>query len=79
MRKISNFRFKPKLNSFSTMSSVEINQKSKEYTFFSWSAQSLVNPIAMSKAKGCNFWDIEGKKYYFSYNSLKTLKIGILT
>ena len=29
---------------------------------WSWSAQAKVSPIAMTKAKGCFFWDADGKK-----------------
>jgi taurine--2-oxoglutarate transaminase len=53
-----------------------MNQLSKEYTFFSWSAQGKVAPIAMEKAKGCYFWDADGKKYFDMNSQLMCTNIG---
>jgi taurine--2-oxoglutarate transaminase len=36
---------------------------SKKHVFWTWSAQAKVNPIAIKRAQGVYFWDIEGKKY----------------
>lgn len=58
------------------MSSEEINSLSKKYTMFSWSAQSKVSPIAMTKSKGCYFWDAEGKKYFDMNSQLMCSNIG---
>ncbi|MFM7854031.1 MAG: aminotransferase class III-fold pyridoxal phosphate-dependent enzyme, partial [Flammeovirgaceae bacterium] len=59
-----------------SMSSDEMNRLSKEFTFFSWSAQAKINPIAMSKAKGCYFWDAEDKKYFDMNSQLMCSNIG---
>ena len=54
----------------------EMNKICKEHTFFSWSAQAKVNPIAISKAKGCFFWDFDGKKYFDMNSQLMCTNIG---
>jgi taurine--2-oxoglutarate transaminase len=41
----------------------------KEYTFWTWSAQSSVNPISVKRAKGVYFWDAEDKRY-LDFNSM---------
>jgi len=63
---------------FSTkhMTADEMNQISKKYTFFSWSAQHKIAPIAMEKAKGCFFWDADGKKYFDMNSQLMCSNIG---
>lgn len=42
---------------------------SMEHNFWTWSAQSKVNPIPVTKAKGVYFWDNTGKKY-LDFNSM---------
>lgn len=42
---------------------------SKEHVFWTWSAQAKVNPIAIKKAKGVYFWDVDDKKY-LDFNSM---------
>ena len=67
LNKITKIKFNRIIkNKFSSkhMSASEMNNLSKEYTFFSWSAQNKIAPIAMEKAKGCYFWDADGKKYF---------------
>ena len=58
------------------MSGAEITQKCKDHTLFSWSVQSKVNPITMTKAKGCFFWDADGKKYFDLNSQLMCSNIG---
>jgi taurine--2-oxoglutarate transaminase len=41
----------------------EILPLAKKHVFWTWSAQSKVDPIAIKKAQGVYFWDIDGKKY----------------
>lgn len=41
----------------------------KKHVFWTWSAQAKVNPIAVKKAEGVYFWDIQGKKY-LDFNSM---------
>lgn len=40
--------------------SIDLNRR---YTFFSWSVQSAVKPLAVAGAQGSCFWDAEGKRY----------------
>ncbi len=42
---------------------------SLEHNFWTWSAQSKVNPIPIKTAKGVYFWDIYGKRY-LDFNSM---------
>ena len=42
---------------------------SKEYVFWTWSAQAKVNPILVKRAKGVYFWDTDGKRY-LDFNSM---------
>ncbi|MCA2002209.1 MAG: aminotransferase class III-fold pyridoxal phosphate-dependent enzyme [Chloroflexi bacterium] len=47
----------------------EILPLSKEHVFWTWSAQAKVSPIAVKRAKGVYFWDVNGKKY-LDFNSM---------
>jgi len=51
-------------------------QTNREYTFFSWSVQSAVNPIPMTRAEGVYFWDADGKRYIDFSSQLMNLNIG---
>ncbi|GAB1469736.1 aspartate aminotransferase family protein [Chloroflexota bacterium] len=47
----------------------EILPLSKEHVFWTWSAQARVNPIAVKRAKGVYFWDVDDKRY-LDFNSM---------
>jgi taurine--2-oxoglutarate transaminase len=47
----------------------EILSLSLEHNFWTWSAQSKVTPIPVTKAKGVYFWDADGKRY-LDFNSM---------
>ncbi len=47
----------------------EILSLSKEHVFWTWSAQSKVNPIPVKSAKGVYFWDVDGRRY-LDFNSM---------
>lgn len=47
----------------------EILELSKEHVFYTWSAQSEVNPIAAKRAKGVYFWDVNDRRY-LDFNSM---------
>jgi len=47
----------------------EILPLSMEHNFWTWSAQSKVSPIPITKAKGVYFWDANGKRY-LDFNSM---------
>lgn len=42
---------------------------SKEHVFYTWSAQAKVNPIALKRAEGVYFWDVDDKRY-LDFNSM---------
>ncbi|MBV6467043.1 MAG: aminotransferase class III-fold pyridoxal phosphate-dependent enzyme [Anaerolineae bacterium] len=47
----------------------EILPLSREHVFYTWSAQAKVNPIAVKRAKGVYFWDVDNKRY-LDFNSM---------
>ncbi|MCS6994821.1 MAG: aminotransferase class III-fold pyridoxal phosphate-dependent enzyme [Anaerolineales bacterium] len=58
------------------LSSQEIIDLSREYTFFSWSVQSQVHPIPVERAEGIYFWDTDGKRYIDFSSQLMNTNIG---
>ncbi len=56
--------------------SQQIIDENREYTFFSWSVQNLVNPIPVAKAEGVYFWDADGKRYLDFSSQLMNTNIG---
>ncbi len=53
-----------------------ILQKNLDYTFFSWSKQSGLNPINVKKAKGVYLHDYNGKRYIDFSSQLMNVNIG---
>ncbi len=47
----------------------DILSTSMEHNFWTWSAQSKVTPIPVTRAKGVYFWDVAGKRY-LDFNSM---------
>lgn len=47
-----------------------------KHTFWTWSAQSKVNPIPIKSAKGVYFWDIHGKRYLDLNSMVMCVNIG---
>jgi len=47
----------------------EILPLSKEHVFWTWSAQTRVNPLVVKRASGVYFWDIAEKRY-LDFNSM---------
>lgn len=47
----------------------EILPLSREHVFYTWSAQAKVNPIAVKRAEGVYFWDVDDKRY-LDFNSM---------
>lgn len=60
----------------SKLTTQEIVQMNREYTFFSWSVQGQVNPIPVEKAEGIHFWDTDGKRYIDFSSQLMNTNIG---
>lgn len=45
------------------MTRQEILENSKQYTLFTWTAQSGYDPICVEKVDGVYFWDMDGTRY----------------
>jgi taurine---2-oxoglutarate transaminase len=58
------------------MSASEIIEKSKRYTLFDWQAQSKASPIAVDRAEGVYFWDVDGTRYLDFNSQLMGVNIG---
>ncbi|HSJ58014.1 MAG TPA: aminotransferase class III-fold pyridoxal phosphate-dependent enzyme [Anaerolineae bacterium] len=58
------------------MNDQDIVQLNRQYTFFSWSVQSAVNPLPFDRGEGVYFWDTSGKKYLDFSSQLVNLNIG---
>lgn len=54
----------------------ELIDLNRRYTFFSWSVQSAVKPLAVVRAKGSYFWDAEGKRYLDFASQLMNVNTG---
>ena len=50
------------------MTGDEIVALSRQHTIFEWSAQGVVDPIPVDRAKGVYFWTPEGKRF-LDFNS----------
>jgi taurine---2-oxoglutarate transaminase len=60
----------------SKLTTQEIVEMNKEFTFFSWSVQGQVKPIPVDHAKGVYFWDTDGKRYLDFSSQLMNTNIG---
>ena len=58
------------------MNSEQIVNLNHEYTFFTWSVQSQVRPIAADRAEGVYFWDVDGKRYLDFSSQLMNVNAG---
>jgi taurine--2-oxoglutarate transaminase len=47
----------------------QIMELTNQHNFWTWSAQSRVNPISIDRAEGVYFWDVDGKRY-LDFNSM---------
>ncbi|MRS02941.1 aminotransferase class III-fold pyridoxal phosphate-dependent enzyme, partial [bacterium] len=54
----------------------EILPLSMEHNFWTWSAQSRVSPIAIKRAKGVYFWDVQDKRYLDLNSMTMCVNIG---
>ncbi len=54
----------------------EILPLSLEHNFWTWSAQSKVSPIPVTKAKGVYFWDTSNKRYLDLNSMVMCVNIG---
>ena len=58
------------------MTSEEIARLSKEHTFFSWSVQGAVDPIAIDHAEGVSLYTPEGQRILDFNSQLMSVNIG---
>jgi taurine--2-oxoglutarate transaminase len=49
---------------------------SKKHTLFEWSAQGMVDPLPVARAKGIYFWTPDGKRYIDFNSQLMCVNIG---
>ena len=54
----------------------QIVELSKRYTLYDWQAQSKAAPIAVERAEGIYFWDVDGKRYLDFNSQLWSVNIG---
>jgi taurine--2-oxoglutarate transaminase len=59
-----------------TMSSEDIVRLSREHTFFSWSAQGAIDPIAIDRAEGVYLYTPEGQRILDFNSQLMSVNIG---
>jgi taurine--2-oxoglutarate transaminase len=59
-----------------TMSSEDIVRLSREHTFFSWSAQGAIDPIAIDRAEGVYLYTPEGRRILDFNSQLMSVNIG---
>jgi taurine---2-oxoglutarate transaminase len=64
------------VESASTMSSAEIVELSRRHTFFSWSAQGAIDPIAIDRAEGFYLYTPEGQRILDFNSQLMSVNIG---
>lgn len=60
----------------STSHSIDFLQACLDHNFWTWSAQSKVTPIPVTKAKGVYFWDVNGKRYLDLNSMVMCVNIG---
>jgi taurine--2-oxoglutarate transaminase len=59
-----------------TLSASRIVELSKRHTLFDWQAQSTAAPIAVDRAEGIYFWDVDGKRYLDLNSQLWSVNVG---
>jgi taurine--2-oxoglutarate transaminase len=64
------------MNELQPLSAAEIIEKSKRYTLYDWQAQSKASPIAVDRAEGVYFWDVDGTRYLDFNSQLMGVNIG---
>ena len=58
------------------MTSKEIVELSRRHTFFSWSAQGAIDPIAIDRAEGVYLYTPEGQRILDFNSQLMSVNIG---
>lgn len=58
------------------LSASEIVQLSRRHTLFDWTAQSGIHPVPVERAKGVEFFTVDGKRYLDFNSQLWSVNIG---
>jgi taurine--2-oxoglutarate transaminase len=58
------------------MKGEDVIRQNRKYTMFSWSVQSALDPIQVTRAEGIYYWDADGKKYADFESGLVNLNLG---
>ena len=48
----------------------------RDHVFHSWSAQELIDPLAVAGAEGSYFWDYDGRRYLDFSRGLVYTNVG---
>ena len=59
-----------------SITSAEVAELNRRYTFFDWSRQSAVNPLSIERAEGIYLYDFDGKRYMDFNAQLMNVNIG---
>ncbi|MGH2516237.1 MAG: aminotransferase class III-fold pyridoxal phosphate-dependent enzyme [Ktedonobacterales bacterium] len=62
--------------SIADLSRQDILDLSRETTLYEWTAQSVMKPLVVDRAKGIYFWDADGKRYSDFNSQLMCVNIG---
>jgi taurine--2-oxoglutarate transaminase len=54
----------------------EMINLTRQHVFFSWTAQSKVDPIPVARSEGVYFWDVDGKRYLDFSSQLMNVNAG---
>ena len=58
------------------MSREDVHRLGRQHVFHSWSAQALIEPLPIQRARGSYFWDYEGRRYLDFSSQLVNVNIG---
>src|ERR1041384_754195 len=53
-----------------------VKDADRKHVFHSWSAQALIDPLAVAGAEGSYFWDYDGNRYLDFSSQLVNTNIG---
>jgi taurine---2-oxoglutarate transaminase len=60
----------------SSATGAQVKADDRAHVFHSWSAQKLINPLAVAGAEGSYFWDYDGNRYFDMGAQLVNVNIG---
>ncbi|WP_189812294.1 aminotransferase class III-fold pyridoxal phosphate-dependent enzyme, partial [Streptomyces toxytricini] len=66
----------PSVNTAAADEAARVKAADRAHVFHSWSAQELIDPLAVAGAEGARFWDYEGNRYLDFSSALVYTNIG---